>query len=167
MTRLRGAAIGSRCAAFALFALVAAAVHAEDRFVISSDGQEVTDSTTRLVWRRCGEGQRFDGKTCSGKLAKYKYAAARQAAEATAKSTGKAWRMPTREELVSLYDEKLKRKPKLDGRIFPAATNGPFFATRAGSDDDLNAWLVNFANGKVSGNTGQRRFPLRLVRTSA
>ena len=165
MTRLRGAAIGSRCAAFALFALIAAAVHAEDRFVISSDGQEVTDSTTRLVWRRCGEGQRFDGKTCSGKLAKYKYAAARQAAEATAKSTGKAWRMPTREELVSLYDEKLKRKPKLDGRIFPAATNGPFFATRAGSDDDLNAWLVNFRNGRVSGYAGQKTFPLRLVRT--
>ena len=38
---------------------------------------------------------------------------------------------------------------------------------RPGSDDDLNAWLVNFANGKVSGNTGQRKFPLRLVRDSA
>ena len=66
MTRLRAAAIGSRCAAFALFALVTAAVHAQDRFVISSDGQEVTDSTTKLVWRRCGEGQSWDGKTCSG-----------------------------------------------------------------------------------------------------
>nr|HET7857839.1 DUF1566 domain-containing protein [Caldimonas sp.] len=163
MIRLRGAAIGSRCAAFALFAVAAAAAHAADRFVISSDGQEVTDSTTKLVWRRCGEGQRFDGKTCSGKLAKYKYAQARQAAEAAAKSTGKAWRMPTREELVSLFDEKLKRKP--DGSVFPAATNGPFFATRAGSDDDLNAWLVNFRNGRVSGYAGQKAFPLRLVRT--
>ena len=165
MIRLRGAAIGSRCA-FALFAIVAAAAaHAEGRFVISSDGQEVTDSTTKLVWRRCGEGQRFDGKTCSGKLAKYKYGAARHAAEAAAKSTGKPWRMPSREELVSLYDEKLKRKPRLDGRIFPAATNGPFFATRAGTDDDLNAWLVNFGNGRVSGYAGQKTFPVRLVRT--
>ena len=165
MIRLRGAAIGSRCAAFALFALVATAAHAEDRFVISSDGQEVTDSTTKLVWRRCSEGQRFDGKTCSGKLVKYKYGAARQAAEAAAKSTGKPWRMPSREELVSLYDEKLKRKPRLDGRIFPAATNGPFFATRVGTDDDLNAWLVNFSNGRVSGYAGQKTFPVRLVRT--
>ena len=165
MARLRGAAIGSRCAAIALLALVTAAVQAEDRFVISGDGQEVTDSTTRLVWRRCGEGQRFDGKTCSGKLVKYKYAAARQAAEAAAKSTGKPWRMPTREELVSLYDEKLKRKPRLDGRVFPGATNGPFYATRAGSDDNLNAWLVNFRNGRVSGYAGQSTFPLRLVRT--
>jgi hypothetical protein len=38
---------------------------------------------------------------------------------------------------------------------------------RPGTDDDLNAWLVSFANGKVSGNTGQRPFPLRLVRTPA
>ena len=38
---------------------------------------------------------------------------------------------------------------------------------RPGSDDDLSAWLVNFANGKVTGNAGQRRFYLRLVRTSA
>jgi len=166
MARLHGAAIGSRCAAFALLALAAAAVHADDRFAISSDGQEVTDSMTRLVWRRCSEGQRFDGKTCTGKLLKYKYAAARQAAEAAAKSTGKAWRIPSREELVSLYDEKIKRKPHLDGRVFPAATNGPYYATRAGSDDNLNAWLVNFRNGRVSGYAGQSSFPLRLVRAS-
>jgi len=139
MTRLRAAATGSRCAAFALFALVAAAVHAQDRFVVSSDGQEVTDSTTKLVWRRCGEGQGWDGKTCSGKLAKYKYAGARQATEAAAKGSGKPWRIPSREELV--------------------------WAIRAGSDDDLNAWLVNFRNGRVSGYAGQTTFPLRLVRT--
>ena len=165
MTRLRAAAIGSRCAAFALFALVTAAVHAQDRFVISSDGQEVTDSTTKLVWRRCGEGQSWDGKTCSGKLAKYKYAGARQATEAAAKGSGKPWRIPSREELVSLYDAKVKRAPHIDGSVFPKATNGPFWAIRAGSDDDLNAWLVNFRNGRVSGYTGQTTFPLRLVRT--
>ena len=142
MTRLRAAAIGSRCAAFALFALVTAAVHAQDRFVISSDGQEVTDSTTKLVWRRCGEGQSWDGKTCSGK----------------------PWRIPSREELVSLYDAKVKRAPHIDGSVFPKATNGPFWAIRAGTDDDLNAWLVNFRNGRVSGYAGQTTFPLRLVR---
>ena len=163
MARFRGAAIGSRCAAFALFALVAAAVHAEDRFVISSDGQEVTDSTTRLVWRRCGEGQSWDGKTCSGKLLKFKYAGAKQAAQ-SAKSAGKAWRIPSREELAALYDAKAKKKPRVDPTLFPNATNGPFYATREGSDDDLNAWLVNFGNGKVRGYTGQKTFPLRLVR---
>src|SRR6185369_553378 len=99
---------------------------------------------------------RFDGKTCSGKLVKYKYAGAREAAEAAAKSTGKAWRIPSREELVSLYDEKLKRKPKLDGRVFPAATNGPFYATRAGTDDNLNAWLVNSATAVSAATPASR-----------
>lgn len=164
MARTRGAAVGSRIAAFALLALVAASGHAEDRFTISSDGQEVTDATTRLVWRRCGEGAHWDGKTCTGKLVKYKYASARQAAESAAKGTGKTWRIPTREELVTLYDAKLKKTPRVDGRVFPNATNGPFWATRAGTDDNLNAWLVNFRNGRVSGNAGQKTFPLRLVR---
>jgi len=166
MTRLRAAAIGSRCAAFALFAFVTAAVHAEDRFVISSDGQEVTDSTTKLVWRRCGEGQSWDGKTCTGKLAKFSFAGAKQASDAAAAS-GKAWRIPNREELVTLYDAKLKRAPKIDGRIFPQATNGPFWATRAGTDDNLNAWVVNFRNGRVSGYGGMKTFPLRLVRNAS
>ena len=164
MTRLRAAAIGSRCAAFALFAFVTAAVHAEDRFVISSDGQEVTDSTTKLVWRRCGEGQSWDGKTCTGKLAKFSFAGAKQASD-TAAASGKAWRIPAREELVTLYDAKVKRAPHIDGSVFPKATNGPFWAIRAGTDDNLNAWLVNFRNGRVSGYAGQTTFPLRLVRS--
>jgi hypothetical protein len=167
MARSRRAAIGSRFAAFALLALIATAGHGEERFVISGDGQEVTDSTTRLVWRRCGEGMHWDGKTCNGKLVKYKYAGARTAADSVAKNTGKAWRIPSREELVTLYDAKLKRKPRIDGRVFPKATNGPFWATRAGTDDNLNAWLVNFRNGRVSGYTGQSTFPLRLVRAAS
>jgi hypothetical protein len=167
MTRFRGAAPGSRCAAFALLALVAAASHGQDRFSVSSDGHEVSDSTTRLVWRRCGEGMHWDGQTCAGKLLKFKYAGAKQAADAAAKTTSRAWRIPTREELVSLYDAKVKRTPKVDGRFFPKATNGPFWATRAGTDDNLNAWLVNFRNGKIRGYTGQATFPLRLVRSAS
>jgi len=163
MALTREAAFGSRIAAFALLAFAAVASHAQGRFTISSDGQEVTDSTTRLVWRRCGEGTQWDGKTCTGKLLKMNYAGARKAAE-DAKGSSKAWRIPTREELVTLYDVKAKKTPKVDPTVFPKATNGPFWATRAGTDDNLNAWLVNFRNGRVSGYAGQSKFPLRLVR---
>ena len=31
---------------------------------------------------------------------------------------------------------------------------------------DSNAWLVSFANGRVYGNVGEARFPLRLVRSA-
>ena len=163
MTLSRAVASGPRLLALALLALATFAGHAQGRFAVSADGQEVSDSTTRLVWRRCGEGMDWDGKTCSGTLVKLNYAGARKAAE-TAKSSGKAWRIPTREELVTLYDVKAKKTPKVDPTMFPKATNGPFWATRAGTDDNLNAWLVNFRSGRVSGYAGQKKFPLRLVR---
>jgi len=167
MTLLRLAACGRRIAALAFLALLASASQAQDRFTVSGDGQDVTDATTKLSWRRCAEGLRWDGKACTGKLKTFKYSEAKEAAAAAAKGDNKAWRIPTKDELVALVDKTAKKKPRIDVKAFPQTPAKPFWAMRPGSDDDLNAWLVNFANGKVSGNTGQRRFPLRLVRTSA
>jgi hypothetical protein len=166
MTPSRGAVLASRIALCSLLAVFAAASHGEGRFAVSSDGQEVTDATSHLTWRRCAEGMRWNGKACAGKLAKYTYAGAKKAAEA-AKSSGKAWRIPAREELVALVDMKAKKKPRVDGGAFPNSTNGPYWASREGSDDDLNAWLVNFGNGKVHANLGQAKFPLLLVRSGS
>jgi len=167
MTSLRLAAFGPRIAAFAFLALVASASQAQGRFTISSDGQEVTDTTTKLAWRRCAEGMRWDGKACAGKLKTFKYSEAKDAAAAAAKSDAKSWRIPTKDELVALVDKTVKKKPRIDVVAFPQTPAKPFWAIRPGSDDDLNAWLVNFANGKVTGNTGQRKFHLRLVRATA
>jgi Protein of unknown function (DUF1566) len=167
MTLLRLAAFGPRIAAFAFLALIASASQAQGRFTISGDGQEVTDTTTKLAWRRCAEGLRWDGKTCSGKLKTFKYPEAREAAAAAAKRDAKAWRIPTRDELVPLVDMSAKKRPRIDVKAFPQTPAKPFWAMRPGSDDDLSAWLVNFANGKVTGNAGQRRFHLRLVRAGA
>ena len=167
MSLLRLAGLGPRIAVLAVLALIATASGAQDRFKISSDGQDVTDTTTKLAWRRCAEGLRWDGKACSGKLKTYKYPEAKDAAAALAKSDGKAWRIPTRDELVGIVDKTAKKKPRIDVKAFPQTPSQPFWAMRPGTDDDLSAWLVNFANGKVSGNAGQRKFPLRLVRASA
>ncbi len=158
--------LGMRLAAATLLVFAAASSRAEGRFTVSADGQEITDSTTRLVWRRCAEGMRWDGKACSGKLAKYSYAAAKQAAASGAKRDGKAWRIPVRDELVALLDM-AKKKPRIDTQAFPQTPSAPFWAARPGSDDDLNAWLVNFGNGKVHANLGQAKFPLRLVRAAS
>jgi hypothetical protein len=167
MALSRGAALGARIAALALLATFAVSGHGQGRFAISSDGQEVTDATTRLTWRRCPEGLRWDGKTCAGKLAKFTYAAAKKVAASAAKDDGKRWRIPARDELLALVDQTSKKKPRIDAQAFPKTPNAPFWATREGSDDDLNAWLVNFGNGKVRGNVGQAKFPLRLVRAGA
>jgi Protein of unknown function (DUF1566) len=166
MTLLRLARLGPRIAALSLLALAATASQGQGRFTVSSDGQEVTDSTTRLVWRRCAEGLHWDGKACSGKLMTFKYGEAREAAAGAAKGAAKAWRIPAKDELVALVDKTAKKKPRIDVLAFPQTPSLPFWASRPGSDDDLNAWLVNFANGKVHGNAGQRKFPLRLARAS-
>jgi hypothetical protein len=167
MTLSRAAAFGPRLLAFALLTLAACASHAAGRFALSADGQEVTDSKSGLTWRRCAEGLRWDGKACSGKLVKFSYATAKEKASAMAKDGGKAWRIPTRDELVALVDMATKKKPRIDGEAFPQTPSAPFWASRPGSDDNLNAWLVNFGNGKVHANLGQAKFPLRLVRAGS
>ena len=144
------------------FCALAATARAGDRYTVSADGQEVRDITTQLTWRRCAEGQRFDGKACAGKPVRYSFRGAKKAAGAA----GSGWRVPTREELLGLVDKKAK-KPKIDVQAFPKTPNLPFWASRQGSDDDLGAWLVSFANGKVTGNVGQAKFPLRLVKSGA
>jgi hypothetical protein len=145
-------------------AVAAFSAQAQGRFAVSADGQQVTDSTSGLVWRRCAEGMKWNGSICAGKPLKYTFAGAKAAAGAAA-ADGKAWRVPSKEELLSLVDGKGKKKPKIDVRAFPNTPSLSFWATRAGSDDNLNAWLINFANGRLFGNIGQAKFPLRLVRT--
>ena len=162
MTLSRLAASCFRLAALSLLALAAASTQAQGRFTASADGQEVTDTTTKLVWRRCAEGLAWDGKTCKGKLAKYKFGAAKAAVA----GVGKGWRIPSREELVGLVDL-TRKKPRIDPIAFPATPSLPFWATKPGSTDDLNAWLVSFANGKVKANLGEAKFPLRLVRAGS
>lgn len=145
--------------------LFATAAMAEERFSFSADGQEVTDNTTHLTWSRCAEGMKWDGKLCQGKAATFDFAGAKKAAAAVATASGKAWRVPTKDELTGIV-VKNKKKPMIDQAAFPATPNNQFWATRPGFDDNLNAWLVNFSNGKVYGNAGERKFNLRLVRAS-
>ena len=147
-----------RVTACALLTFGAAATQAQDRFTASADGQEMRDTASNLTWRRCVEGQKWDGTACTGKALKYSYAGAKKAAA----GAGTGWRIPTREDLVGLVD-KSGKKPRIDAKVFPGTPRQPLWASRAGSDDNLGAWLVH-ANGKVTGNVGQAKFPLRLVR---
>jgi len=164
MTMSRSMTVFKKLAMLSLLAAAAASSSAQGRFTVSADGQEVLDSTSRLTWRRCAEGMDWDGKTCTGKPLKFKFAGAKAKAAASAQG---AWRVPTRDELVGLVDMKSKKKPRIDGEAFPMTPAVPFWATRPGTDDNLNAWLVSFSSGKVAGNVGQSKFALRLVRAGS
>ena len=152
----------------ALLALPAAALAADAasapapaaRYAVSADGQEVTDTTTHLVWRRCVEGASWDGHTCQGKATRFTFADAKKAAAAA----GHGWRVPTKDELTSLVVTPAKRGPHIDLGAFPAAPATSTWASRPGFDDNLNAWLVNFSSGRAFGNSGHGTWPLRLVK---
>jgi hypothetical protein len=144
--------------------VVLAPAHAAEppaRFTLSADGQEVSDSQTKLVWQRCPVGSKWDGKLCVGKPTTFTLAEAKHASD----PASAAWRTPTKDEFAALVDRS-KKKPKMDTLAFPVQPKGLCWALRPQTDDNLNAWLVDFRNGKVFGNTRAARHFVRLVRAS-
>ena len=152
------------CVALTILTLgSAASALGQERYQVSPDGQQVQDSKTGLSWRRCAEGMAWNGKACAGKPAKYSYVNA-QKYVATQAASG--WRLPTKDELLTLVD-KTKKKPAIDGNAFPNTPPTMFWATRPESSDNLNAWIVDFSRGHVFGNNGTKAPHLRLVRAKA
>ena len=153
----------SRLAGALGVSLVCAAAFAADaRFVVSADGQEVLDTKTSLVWRRCTEGTAWDGKACKGKATKFKFADAKKQAEAAAPVSGKAWRLPTKDELLTIVI-KQKKKPMTDMEAFPGTPSSLYWAKRPGYDDNLTGWMIDFGSGKGFGGSGSKE-AVRLVR---
>jgi hypothetical protein len=142
--------------------IVSIPAFAQDRFKLSVDGQEVADIKTNLVWRRCLEGQTFDGKGCKGKPTKFSLANAKKYAS----ESGSSWRIPERNEVIATLDLPKKKKPLLDPLAFPGAKSGLVWALRPEMNDNLNAWIVNVGTGKVYGNPGSNKPYLRLVRNA-
>jgi len=110
----------------ALWVMAATSAQAQPpRYTASADGQEVTDSQTGLIWRRCAEGMNWDGSTCAGAATPFTHEAALQRATAQAASSGKAWRLPNVKELSSIVD-KSRSYPAIDPTAFPATPSSLF-----------------------------------------
>lgn len=137
------------------------AAQAEGRFVISANGQEVTDTQTKLVWQRCSVGQPWDGKTCLGTATKVTLASAKEIGA----SMAPGWRLPTKDELTGIVD-RTKKKPAIDKAAFPGTPPTIFWSSRPEASDNLAAWLVDFKTGRVIGYTHNARYAVRLVRSS-
>jgi hypothetical protein len=161
------------CAALLAASLSAAAISAHaacpswptaDRFTIS--GEEVTDTRTGLVWKRCSEGQTLSGSSCTGTATTYTHeqALARAKSVNTANSaTG--WRLPNVKELASLADKGCQ-SPAIDSTAFPSTPSNWYWSSSPYVGNSDYAWGVDFYYGGVNGygrNNGNR---VRLVRAS-
>ncbi len=86
------------------------AAWADSRYVIRGD--EVYDSQTKLTWARCSVGQEWKNEHCVGNIVYFNFDTAQ-------KQASDGWRVPTRDELVSLIDPNLKKFPVVDTAAFP------------------------------------------------
>ncbi|MES2911638.1 MAG: DUF1566 domain-containing protein [Pseudomonadota bacterium] len=133
---------------------------AQDRYTVSADGQEVTDSRSGLTWRRCAEGMSWKKTTCSGKASFVNQADA----AALAKAAGGEWRLPVLKEMSGIVAvrEAEEGKAAIDPRAFPGTPPGRFWTSSSVGTGYF--MFVSFIEG--SAGEGARNSPgaVRLVR---
>lgn len=154
--------LGQRLASAALLAGLCCvnSVQAQARFSYSTDGAEVTDSKTGLIWQRCSAGQAWSAGTvtCTGTAATYTHEAALSYAKS---QTG--WRLLNVKELSSITD-KSRNNPAIDVTAFPATPSNWFWTSTPYAGDASDAWVVGFDGGVVSGGYRGNALRVRLVR---
>jgi hypothetical protein len=131
---------------------------APPRFEVLTGGQEVKDHRTGLVWRRCAEGQWWDGQHCDGEARTVPHLAALALAQSQP-----GWRLPTLPELYSLV-EPGRRHPALDAAVFPDTPGYWFWSSTLTDSRISHAWLVHFGEGQPNFALRMNHVHVRLVR---
>jgi hypothetical protein len=132
------------------------------RYIISPDGQEVTDRLSALVWRRCAEGQAFDGARCAGTRLVVSWTETLANALEQAQETGVPWRLPNVKEQASLLDH--EKLPHIDVQAFPGG-NDDYVWTSSSFPTDPTPRCVDFPDGMTFAcSQGANAFGSRLVR---
>jgi hypothetical protein len=160
---------------FPIFALYANFAHAQQtciskivadtpstRFVANADGT-VTDPTTKLMWKKCPEGQTGNG--CGGgTLTTFDWNQALNAAAASSFAGYTDWRAPDIKELHSIVERKCA-SPAINLVIFPATPTSGFWTSSIDIYNTNYVLLVKFDTGLdryLDRKTD--KFYLRLVR---
>lgn len=116
-------------------------------FSDNADGT-VTHIKTGLMWKRCSEGQTWDGTTCTGWAAVYSWQAGLQQAKGLNDAGGFAaytdWRVPNTKELNTLMEEQCVY-PSINTAVFSSA-QGFYWSSSPHSVDAAMAWGTYFYN---------------------
>ena len=135
----------------------------EDDFTIISSGS-VLHTPTDLVWKRCAEGQTWDGSTCDGEAVKYTWQEALKLAQEASDEDLLGWRLPNVKELASVV-ERMCVRPAINTTLFPETPSDDFWTSTPSADDPERAWVVAFFNASHSIKEKNRYVYVRLVRT--
>lgn len=135
---------------------------AAHRFTDHGDGT-LTDATTGLTWKRCSEGQRWEGGTCQGVPAMHTWRQAQALAQGSRFAGRDDWRLPELKELRSIV-EGACRSPSIDGSAFPGTPGGWYWSSRVNPGCSGGTWGVSFAEGDISLDDAGNPHLVRLVR---
>lgn len=120
----------------------ATGVGANPRYTPNAAGDEITDNETGLIWRRCTEGQNWNGGTCNGNSISVNW----EGAIARAQAAGGGWRLPNAKELATLIDP-TQANPAIDPVAFPRTPVSNFWSSTSFASFADYAWAVGFQAG--------------------
>jgi hypothetical protein len=134
------------------------------RFIFNDNGT-VTDKDTKITWMRCAMGQKWDGKTCTGKAQAYSWQEARDAvAELNSDTFGEPtkWRLPYVPELASITERKCF-EPRVNLTVFPATPSKAFWTGMERKGDTGKAYAIDFGGGSVMPSMKSNAAYIRLM----
>ena len=169
--------------------MCAAAAAQPSTLVVSDDGATVFDARVKVVWSRCVEGMRWNGRMCAGSAQLVDHAGAIAFAAARRKSDGADWRLPRVTDLQRLAVQASGPSSGLDAQLFPQAPADWHWSGTANIDTGdvnvynygnitqgrtnananriafLHGWAVNLSTGEARGDVTKRtKLPVRLMR---
>ena len=131
-------------------------------FVDHGDGT-VTHTPTGLMWKRCSEGQTWNGSTCTGTATTYTWQNALTHADEQSFAGHSDWRLPNSKELRSIVERRCW-SPAINTAIFPATSTSWFWSSSPYANYTGNAWYVGFHYGLVDASSPGSSLRVRLVR---
>ncbi len=135
-------------------------------YVDNNDGT-VTDNNTGLTWQKCPLG--LSGVDClSGSQLSFTWSAAHSAANINTQSGYSDWRIPNKNELLSLV-EYACWTPAINSSIFPIGpialnASGDYWTSTPSTVTPNAVWGISFEDGGVLPYRKDSLFFVRLVR---
>jgi hypothetical protein len=120
----------------------------------------VTDRATALQWKRCSEGQTWDGATCTGTATTHTWQQALQLADGATYAGHGDWRLPNLKEIASIM-ETACNDPPINDVVFPGTPSdlsvppGLFWTSASIAHLPSYAWSIMFdGDDRHSGQDG-------------
>ncbi len=140
------------------------ALNPDAAYISDSTAGTVTDIRSGLMWKKCLEGQAWNGSACVGARGTFPWSSALTLGVRDHTGNYSDWRLPNIKELRSLVEE-CRIDPAINDALFPGATSAYLWtgSPHAGYNFD-SAWYVNFYDGFPAFDNRTYKFSVRLVR---